>query len=342
MGLVSPKISARSLAPVCRQLATAYDAGIPIAQSLDLIKRQTKNRKVRDMFARMGDGIREGGSLADVTKAESRYLPTYVVEVIAAGETGGKLDVMFNDMADYFEDRLEIHRKIVRGLAYPSAVLVAAWYLGTFSIGLINRVMGSFTSGSFELQGYVEDYVAFQAMATVAALVVAGGCILLARAGAMGWIWGLFSTHLWPFSWVTRRFALARFFRSLSFLIASGLPIERCIRRAAAVTGNPFIERDLLKATGPVREGATLTEAFSRSRYLLPTAREMLDVGEQTGKLDTQLRKVSQYYLQQADHAVGIALKLLPVVVILAVGGIVGYTVISFYVRLYGGLLDGI
>jgi len=139
---------------------------------------------------------------------------------------------------------------------------------------------------------------------------------------------------------VTRKFGLARFFRSMSLLISSGLRIDHCIENSAAVVSNPYLEKDLLKALPGVRDGQTLVEAFSESRLLTPTAREMLYVGEESGSLDQTLRKVSEYHLAEATHAVQVATKILGVLIALIVGGLVGYIIITFYSRLYGGMLD--
>jgi len=342
MGILSSQIAVKKLVPLCRQLATTYEAGIPLLRCFDVLKRELKDPQLLDLLTAMQDSIRVGSTLADAFRAESKYFPPYMIEAIAAGEVGGKLDAILNDLADYFEDRLEMRRAIIKAMAYPAILLVLAWFVGTFALRLVVQVVGFVASGTgrFDFMDYVRDYVVFQGIAMGIVGLVALGCIVLSRRGLFGWVWGLVATHLWPLSPITRRFGLARFFRSMALLIAGGLPIQRCIERSAAVTANPYMERDLLKAVPLVKQGTTLAEAFSRSRYLLPTAREMLYVGEQSGKLEAQLRKVSEYYMSEASHAVDVALKLLYVVIYLAVAALIGYIVISFYAGYYGTMLD--
>ena len=343
MGLLSSEIPAKKLTPMFRQLATAYEAGIPLAQSFDLLKREQKDRKIRDLLTRMQDVIKNGGTLADAVSAESRYLPSYAIALIKAGEMGGKLDVMFRDLADYFEDRVEMRREMVRWMAYPIVLLCVTWFLGTFAIRLVLRLPDILLGGApFDLTSYFMDYFRFQAAAVVVCLLIVSVCISLARLGLFGWIWGLFATHIWPLAPITRRFALARFCRSMALLVDSGLGIEQCIYRSAAVTANPYIENDLVKAVPYVREGTTLTEALSGSRYLLPTAREMIYVGEQTGKLEDSLRKVSRWYLDEASHAAAIAVRVLYFIIYFSAAGLVLYVVYTFYSRLYGGMFDAI
>ncbi|MEK7793888.1 MAG: type II secretion system F family protein, partial [Candidatus Hydrogenedentota bacterium] len=164
--------------------------------------------------------------------------------------------------------------------------------------------------------------------------------VVLSRAGVFQWVSGAFTTFIWPVSVVTRKFALARFFRSFALLLGSGLHINRCIESAAAITANPFIEKDLLKALPVVREGGTLVDAFARARSLTPMSREMLRVGELSGELEKQMKKISEYHLKEATHAVQVATKVLSAMIVLGVGVLVGYIVISFYSKLYGGMLD--
>ncbi|MDZ4858371.1 MAG: type II secretion system F family protein [Candidatus Hydrogenedentes bacterium] len=342
MGLFSNQISLKKVVPLCRQLATAYDAGIPIKRGLEMVVRQEKDKHVKGIFTNMHDSIGRGSTLGEAAREQQKYFPAFFVEMLATGERGGKLDVMLRDLAQYFEDRLAMRRQIIGALTYPAIQLIAAWYLGTFALGIVSELQGMFKpdAKTFNFETYLEIYLRFQAFATIIAAGIFAGCVVLSRLGLFGHVWGLFATHIWPMSPVTRKFGLARFFRSMSLLISSGLRIDHCIENSAAVVSNPYLEKDLLKALPGVRDGQTLVEAFSESRLLTPTAREMLYVGEESGSLDQTLRKVSEYHLAEATHAVQVATKILGVLIALIVGGLVGYIIITFYSRLYGGMLD--
>jgi len=340
MELLFPRISLKKMVPLCRQLATTYDAGIPLIQAFDAIKRESRDAEIRDLLTRMQDSIKDGSTLTEAVRAEERYLPPYVIESIAAGELGGRLDVMFRDLAAYFEDRLRIRRTIAKALFYPVTLAVVAWFLGTFALMMVRSAMaGMFASGpTFSFGGFFVQYGWFQARALVVFGLFAVTALLLARFGILAWIWGAVATFIWPLSRVTRRFALARFFRSLSLLIQSGLPMHDCIERSAAVTMNPYIARDMLTAVPFVRDGQSLTDAFRHSQFLLPTAREMLYVGEESGELDKTLRKVSEYYLEEATHAVEQAVPILYYIVYFAAAGFIGYIVFQFYASYFGAL----
>ncbi|MFA6242553.1 MAG: type II secretion system F family protein [Candidatus Hydrogenedentales bacterium] len=344
MGLFSPQIDLKKMVPLCRQLATTHDAGIPIVRALDVVGRQQKDRQVREMLIKMNDSIKDGSSLAEAARAQSRLLPTFFIELIASGERGGKLDVMLRDLAQYFEDRLAMQRQITRAMTYPIIQLMFAWFCGTFALRLIPKVTAGIAGKGepFDLMAYFREYAIFQAQAMLVFATVFAVCVVLSRLGYFGYVWGFFATKVWPLSTVTKKFGLARFFRSMSLLIGSGLRIDHCVESSAAVTANPYMQKDLVKAIPLIRDGCTLVEAFTASRYLTPTAREMIHIGEISGQLETALRKVSQYHLDEATHAVNIATKVFSVLIGLAMAGLVGYIIITFYMRLYGGMFDAL
>lgn len=336
MGLFSPQISAKEMVPLCRQLATAYDAGIPIIKSIEMVSRNTKTAAARQVLETMGERLRAGSTLGEAAREQQKYLPQFFVELLASGEYGGKLDIMLRDVADYYEDRVAMQRMIAGQMVYPAVLLVIAWFIGSFALMLVGQL--DFQSGKpFDFPTFLAKYMAFQGTA----LLVAGGAfaasVVLSRFGAPQFGWGWFTTHVWPLKNVTRKFALARFFRSMSLLIASGVRIKECIINSAEVTSNAYIRKDLLRAVPLVAEGATLVQAFSMANTLTPVAREMLNVGEQTGNLDGCLRKVAEYHFAEAQHAVQVAVKVMGTVIFLVVAGIIGFIVISFYARLLSG-----
>ncbi|MCC6486457.1 MAG: type II secretion system F family protein [Candidatus Hydrogenedentes bacterium] len=348
MGLFSPQISLKKVVPLCRQLATSYDAGIPIIRGLEIVGRQNGDKRIREVTTQMGESIKHGSTLGEAARAQKRYLPTFFIELLASGEQGGKLDVMFRDLAQYFEDRLEMQRRIVRSLIYPFIQLAALWYVGMFALRLLPKLQEMFKSdgrSNFDLFTYFQEYAIFQAKSTLVFAAIFAGCVILSRMGLFGYVWGLVATHVWPLSPVTRRFGLARFFRSMSLLIGSGMRVDHCIVSSAAVTANPYMQKDLIKAVPLVRAGHTLVESFETSKYLTPTAREMLSVGEQSGQLEASLKKVSDYHMEEAQHAVAIATRVMGVAILLLVAGLIGYVIISFYMGYFsmmGDILDGI
>ncbi len=348
MGLFSPQIATRTLVPLCRQLSTAYGAGLPILQTVENAGSQSRDRTVQRVFRTMGAELRGGQTLGEAAKSQAKYLPPFFVHLLASGERGGKLDVMLTDLAEYYEEKLAMRRKVQQMLALPVFELIAAWFLGTFALGILDVVQGSMsdsatrsgTSGIANVTEYFDTYLQFQARAMIAAAVLFAAAIALSRLGVLDRVTGLATTYLWPLSRVTQRFAMAQFFRSFALLVSSGTGIVSCIESAAATTANLYIERDLLKAVPLVKRGKTLTEAFAPCRFLTPLSRQMIEVGEQSGNLEGQAKKISEYHLAEASQAVAMATKVMGTLIVLGVGCTVGFIIITFYTRLYGGLMD--
>ena len=336
MGLFSPRVSTKSMVQLCRTMATSYGGGLPILRTLELTRSNSRDSRTRTLVGQMADEIRKGATLGEAARHQSKYLPPIFIELLSSGEVGGNLDVILLDLANYYEDRQKMRRMIMGKSAYPILQLVAAWFLGSFALMLIRNL--HFTGTPFNLNAHFQRYFQFQMVAMTVFAGVFAGCVVLARLGIFKWISGWISTHLWPLAPVTRRFAHARFFKSLALLIGSGVPIVRAIERSAAASANPYIERDLLKAVPMVMNGGTLVAAFGQSRLLPPVAREMLMVGEQSGKIEAALQKVAQYQVEEATHAVNIATRVAEVLIILLVGAVVGYIVISFYSTYLGRL----
>jgi len=130
MGLFSTKLSLKTLAPLCRQLAASYEAGIPITQTLALVGSTSVNKQARFVLSSMEQAILKGATLSTAVRAQRRYLPELFIELVSVGETGGRLDVVFRDLTAYYEDRLALRRVIISKLTYPAFLLIAAWFWG--------------------------------------------------------------------------------------------------------------------------------------------------------------------------------------------------------------------
>jgi type IV pilus assembly protein PilC len=340
MGLFTQKISLNEMVPLCRQMATAYDAGIPVLKVLQMAERGARTAGTRNVLLELRTSIEAGASLGDAARAQGDRLPPFFVELLSSGERGGQLDVMLRDLADYYEDRMALQRTIIGAMVYPAFMLTAAWFLGSFAIGIISNLSLD-ARNPFSLQDYFESYIAFQTMVLIGAAVAAVVLWFLSRTGLPQYAAGYVGTKLWPFSEITRKFALARFFRSFVLLLHSGLNVKHCIAQAAATTANPYIRQDLLRAIPVVEQGGTLHQAFGQCRTLTRMAHEMLAVGEESGRLDIQLKKVAEYHAEEAKLAVSVGLRFMNFALLLSMGGLVGYIVISFYSK-YIGLLDSI
>ncbi|MGI6138089.1 MAG: type II secretion system F family protein [Candidatus Hydrogenedentales bacterium] len=337
MALISSKLGVKEMALICRQLATAYKAGLPILSCLELVAGKGVSGKARLMLQRMERAIRQGATLADACNSEKKILPDLFIQLVSAGEKGGRLDTLFADLAAYYEEMRRLYQSVIGSLIYPGLQLASAWFLGTFALGMIKRVSAVFhgTGSNFDIGAYLQNYVHFQIAALFLVFIFLTGVIVLIRAGLLQGPWQVVKRHLWPINGMLRKFALSRFYRGMALLIRSGLDVQQCIRRSASMTLDKALEKDLLRALPVIAHGGTLAEAFSKSRCLDKAGRELIAIGEQSGNLDDSLQKAAEYSFQEAQSAVKATAKILQVVITLLVGCVIGYIVISFYGNLY-------
>jgi type IV pilus assembly protein PilC len=342
MGVWTSQVSTKAMVPLCRQLATSYDAGIPIVRTMEMVGANYTDKKVRDVLGVVQDDVKGGHTLGDAMRHQNKHFPHIFIELISAGEKGGKIDVMLRDLADYYEDRLSMQREIRSMAWYPVSMLFLAFHIGTFAFSFLRAALASFKGrgDAIDFGEVIMGWARFIGAAWVVFFGVLAAVIILHRMGIFKWIWGWVATFVYPLAPVTRKFALARFFRSFSLLLGSGVDILNCIRNAALTAINPYIERDLMQAVPLVKEGHTLVEAFAATRYMTPTAREMVHVGEQSGELEAMCRKVSEVYMEEATHAARVAMKIASTLLVLAVTCAVGAFIIYFYVTLWGSLYE--
>ena len=338
MGIISPKLSAKEMAFLCRELATTYNAGIPLLTAFDMVSKHCGSMKMRQMLTRISNAIHNGADLDSAVRNEQKLLPEMFIEVVHAGEIGGRLDELFADLAEYYESLWQMWRSTTAAMVYPLLQLLSAWFLGTFSLGIVGKV-NPFATEHFDLGNYLAAYFIFQLKVAIIVAVIIALLIFLGRLGVLRMPWALFKNVVWPIRYIANKFAMARFFRTLALLVASGLNMRQCIERSAAVTMNPLIERDLLKAIPVIMNGGSLVQAFSECKYINRVGHEMILVGEKSGQIDATLKKVAEYHYNEAESAVQTASKLLFVAIVLAIGVIIGGIVIYFYANMYGSMM---
>jgi type IV pilus assembly protein PilC len=332
--IFSSKLSLSSMVSLCRQLATSIAAGIPILRSFEIIMNQTRNSRLRNVVSRMSESIRAGSSLEQAAREQSKHLPRFFTELVGAGEIGGRLDEMFESLAGYYERTLALAKQIRGRLIYPAAQLFMLWLVANFIFALGPPKPGSFPDFLEVLRTFARR-IGYQSLIALLVLVVA---IVLARMGILKWILGSISTFVWPLRPVVRKTALARFARSLSLLLKSGVPVTEAVRKAAATTDNPYIERSLLASVPAIQSGESLSVAFAECPYMSEMAREMLYTGEESGKVDQLLVKVADLHEAEAEHATQTLIKVTGILVLLAIAFIIGAFVIMFYKNLYGAV----
>ncbi len=271
--------------------------GIPVLRSLELLADQRRFRGKKDMFQRMADVVRAGGTLGQALRAEQKYLPEFFVELMVSAEQAGKFEAALKELAAYYEEMLAIRRSYVSALAYPFFTMLAAFIGVPLVVEFLKSAVGLVPDqgvGELVLWHFIGVFER-----NISWIVVV---IVLARLGLLRKMWTPVATFVPPFRSLTRKLAFARFFRTMAILLDSGMGLVKAVERAAAVSTNPFVRADLLRVVPAIQGGHTLEEAFKQMRWLKPRALNMVRTCEQTGNLETTLNSLAKWYLDEAYH----------------------------------------
>lgn len=328
----------KTMSILCRQLASAYEAGIPIIQALQIVGDSSPSKKVKFALYRASDKIISGKTLYESLK-DIGIFPELFIRLVATGERSGKLDVILKDLSVYYEDLWKIKRTTISSLLYPGIQLTLAWFLGTFALGIVRNLD---LSSSFTLNKYISSYTSFQVKFLVIFSVAAILFTVLAKYLPIGKILTTIFIYIWPFSNIIYKLSLARFFKSFALLYSSGISIMESLQRSAELLPKKKQRDDINLIIEEIKKGANLEKSFKLAPWLGRVAQEMIAIGEQSGKLDEALHKLSEYALKDAEYAIKATMKILNVLIMLIVGAVIGYIVITFYANLYGNMLNSL
>jgi type IV pilus assembly protein PilC len=326
-----------------RQLATMIDAGLPIVQCLDILAQQTENKKFRNMIRQMKDDVEAGATFSEALRKHNKVFDELFLSMVAAGEVGGILDTILNRLSMYMEKSMKLRRKIKGAMIYPVTVLSIAVGVTTmlliFVIPVFAEMFGSFgkalpapTQFVINLSNFTIAYFPYIVGVTIA-VIVALRQIYQTENGQLA-IDG-FVLHVPIFGDLIRKSSVARFTRTLSTLISSGVPILDALLITARTAGNKVVERAVLATRVSISEGNTIADPLTKSGVFPSMVCHMIAVGESTGALDSMLNKIADFYEDEVDNMVANLTTLMEPLVILILGVLIGGLVVSMYLPIF-------
>jgi len=337
------KVKAKNLAVFTRQFSVMIDAGLPLVQCLDILGTQEEDAHFASVILQTRADVESGASLADAMRKHPKTFDPLFTNMIAAGEAGGILDTILKRLATYIEKAVKLTNQVKSAMIYPIAVIVIAagvvgvilWkviptFASLFSglgaelplptrivIGLSNNLVRYFP---FLFIGFGALAYAFrQYYKTENGRRVVDGTMLKLP------ILGL----------ILRKIAVARFCRTLSTLISSGVPILDGLDITARTSGNSVIEDAVMVTRKSIERGETIAAPLKETNVFPPMVTQMIGVGEATGALDTMLGKIADFYEEEVDTAVAGLLTLLEPIMIAVLGIVVGGIVIAMYMPIF-------
>lgn len=337
------KIKPKALTLLCSQLAIELKAGLPLVSALKLVAENEENKTLKRILSEVADDVHAGNGLADSFAARGHGLPRTFIETVRAGEESGKLDETFERLQIYYEKADAVGSKVASAMIYPSLLIAVALVVVTIIMLVAVPVFeNTFASMGNELPTPTKLLIAMSNFMVDNLLLL----ISIFAAAALGiFFYGKTDNgrHVYArlaltfpgISLVNKMNAASQFASTLSTMLSSGLPLVSAARITANVADNLLISEDIEKAVTGVIEGNRLADGLNQSKWFPQLLKEMVTVGEETGKLENTLDVISDYYNKEVDIAVKKALDILNPAITMVLAGIVVFILLSVYLPIF-------
>jgi type IV pilus assembly protein PilC len=337
------KVSAKSLAVFTRQFSVMIDAGLPLVQCLEILGTQEEDKNFSSVILATRTDVESGASLADAMKKHPKAFDPLFTNMIAAGEAGGILDTILKRLATYIEKAVKLKGQVKSAMIYPIAVIViAALVVGVILWKVIPTFATLFSGLGADLPLPTRFVIALSngLVRFMPFILVGMGAAVFAFRSYYASPGGrrvidsitLKMPVLGP---LMRKIAVARFCRTLSTLLASGVSILEALDITARTAGNAIVEEAILTTRKSIERGETIAAPLKETNVFPSMVVQMISVGEATGALDTMLSKIADFYEEEVDVAVAGLLTLLEPIMIFFLGVVVGGIVIAMYLPIF-------
>ncbi|MCB1054850.1 MAG: type II secretion system F family protein [Acidobacteria bacterium] len=333
----------KRIAIFTRQFSVMLDAGLPLVQCLEILAQQEEHQAFSEMISKVQADIEQGSSLAEAMRKHPKAFNDLYVNMIAAGEAGGILDIILQRLSTYIEKAVKLRSQVKSAMIYPTAVITIAigvvWVILRFVIPVFAQLFAGVGSELPWLTKMVVQASNFVGNYSIYLFIVLGALIFF----ILRWhktergrriIDGLL-LRMPILGMLLRKIAIARFCRTLATLTSSGVPILDGLEITARTSGNAIIEDAIMAVRKAVEEGKTISEPLGQTNVFPAMVVQMINVGEQTGALDQMLSKIADFYEDEVDTAVAGLMKLIEPLLIVVLGVIIGVIVTAMYLPLY-------
>src|SRR5262245_55217324 len=339
----SKRVNAKNLAVFTRQFSVMIDAGLPLVQCLEILGTQEEDKNFASVILATRGDVESGMSLADAMKKHPKTFDALFTNMIAAGEAGGILDTILKRLATYIEKAVKLKSQVKSAMVYPVAVIVIAGLV----VGVILwKVIPTFASLFAGLGATLP-------LPTRIVIAASNGLVQFMPFVIVGTVAFVFGFRAWygtpsgrkivdsavlkmpVLGSLMRKIAVARFCRTLSTLLASGVSILEALDITARTAGNAVVEDAIMLTRKSIEGGDTIAAPLKETNVFPAMVVQMIGVGEATGALDTMLQKIADFYEEEVDVAVAGLPTLLEPIMIAFLGGVVGGIVIAMYLPIF-------
>ncbi len=337
------RVKLRDLVVFSRQFATMIDAGLSVVKCLDILQKQTHNPKMKDVIGEVKRDVAGGMSLTEAFRKHQRVFTSLYVNMIRAAEAAGILDTVLDRLATFLEKEQETRNKIKSAMMYPAVVFCfSILMLLMLLFFVLPKFKGIFETMGLELplttrlmlnsSDYLRDYW-YVALVFLAGTVI--GAKLLSRTEKGEYAIDAAKLRLPIFGDLILKTAVSRFARTFGTLISSGVPVLQALEIVADTAGNRVVSATVLKARESIKEGEKISTPLYASKIFPLMVTQMIAIGEETGRLDQMLTKVSNFYDDEVDNTLKGLTSLIEPLMIVGLGLIVGFIAVSVISPIY-------
>ena len=338
------KIKPKALTLLCSQLSIELRAGLPLVSALKLVAENEENKILKRILTEVADDVHAGNGLADSFATRGPGLPRTFIETVRAGEESGKLDETFERLQTYYEKSSAGSAKVASAMTYPAMLIgVAVVVIAIIMVVAVPVFEKTFADMGNELPLPTKILIAmsnfmvdnlFLIIAVVATVALA--IFFYAKTDNGRHFFARLALTFPGLSLVNKMNAASQFASTLSTMLASGLPLGSAARITGNTADNLLIAEDIEKAVTGVVEGNRLSDGMTQSKWFPQLLKEMVTVGEETGKLEDTLDVISDYYTKEVDLAVKQAMDILNPVITIVLALMVVFILLSVYLPIFG------
>jgi len=338
------KLSTKELAIFTRQFATMINAGLALMDCLDTLKKQVTKPGFKTVITEIMEDIEGGATLADALSRQRKSFSDLYINMVAAGEAGGALDTILLRLAAYLEKTAEIIRKIKGAMIYPAMIMIVTFGAVAILLIFVIPIFASMYAGmGAELPGLTRVILDISHILRRYFLIFIGAIIAIVVALRLYYrsangrlVIDQTILRVPIFGDLIKKTALARFSRTLSTLLSSGVNILDALEITAKTSGNKVVENAIMKARSSIKEGETIAAPLSQEKRVFPPmVVQMITIGEATGGIDEMLNKVADFYEGEVDSAVENLMAALEPIIVVFLGAVIGVIVIAMYLPIF-------
>lgn len=343
IGLGQGNPTSKDLIVFTKQLATMINSGVPLIQALDLLSKQQRLRSFGKLIRQIRHTVENGAKLSDAFAGYPKIFDSLFVSMVRAGEASGNLDKILMKLVTYIEKAAKIKSQVKSAMMYPMIVMVVAFgVIAALLVFVVPIFAKQFDGTGKELPGLTQFVISMSEtlqnnwLEIIGAIALAITAVKLGKKTERGALfWDEFMLKVPGIGMLLKKIAVGRFCTTMATMLTSGVNLLEALQICAASAGNRVIEKFVMGMRVKIEQGVKFSEPLGEGTLFPPMVVSMVSVGEQTGALDEMLQKVSEFYEEEVDLAVQTVLAMIEPILIVFIGGFVGFIVIAMYLPIF-------